>query len=77
MAEIVNPRIKSCNYLNNIMAKIEAHNAGCIEALMLDAQGFVSECTGDNVFIVKDGELYTPPVYLGALKGITRTGISP
>ena len=72
MAEIVNPRIKSCNYLNNIMAKIEAHNAGCIEALMLDAQGFVSECTGDNIFIVKDGELFTPPVYLGALKGITR-----
>lgn len=71
-AEIVNPRIKSCNYLNNIMAKIEANNSGCVEALMLDANGFVSECTGDNVFLVKKGELITPPTYLGALKGITR-----
>ena len=71
-AEIVNPRIKSCNYLNNIMGKIEAHNSGCIEALMLDAQGNVCECTGDNIFLVKDGILTTPPVYMGALKGITR-----
>ncbi|MBN1517824.1 branched-chain-amino-acid transaminase [Candidatus Sumerlaeota bacterium] len=70
--EVVNPRIKSCNYLNNIMAKIEAHNNGCIEALMLDANGYVAECTGDNVFILKDGVLYTPPTYVGALKGITR-----
>jgi branched-chain amino acid aminotransferase len=72
MAEILNPRLKSLNYLNNILAKIEAHHAGCVEALMLDAQGYVSEGSGDNIFLVKKGELLTPPVYLGALKGITR-----
>src|ERR1043166_1128005 len=61
-----NPRIKSCNYLNNIMAKIEAQSAGVLEALMLDQNGYVLECTGDNIFIVKNGVLTTPPVYLGA-----------
>lgn len=70
--EAVNPRIKSLNYLNNILAKIEAHNAGVLEALMLNKDGYVVECTGDNIFLVKNGTLITPPVYLGALRGITR-----
>ena len=70
--ESLNPRVKSCNYLNNILAKIEAWNAGALEALMLDQNGFVNECTGDNIFLVKNGELITPPVYLGTLGGITR-----
>jgi len=68
----VNPAIKSLNYLNNILAKIEANNAGCEEAIMLNAEGFVAECTGDNVFIVKNGQLFTPPLSAGALYGITR-----
>jgi len=68
----VNPAIKSLNYLNNILAKIEANNAGCEEAIMLNAEGFVAECTGDNIFIVKDGQLFTPPLSAGALYGITR-----
>jgi branched-chain amino acid aminotransferase len=68
----LNPAIKSLNYLNNILAKIEANNAGCEEAVMLNAEGFVSECTADNLFIVKDGDLYTPPLSAGALYGITR-----
>jgi branched-chain amino acid aminotransferase len=70
--EALNARVKSCNYLNNILAKIEAHNSGYIEALMLDQNGYVVECTGDNVFLVKNNELLTPPTYLGALEGITR-----
>lgn len=70
--ESLNARVKSCNYLNNILAKIEARNAGCEEALMLDPNGFVVECTGDNIFIIKNKILWTPPVYLGALDGITR-----
>src|SRR6266481_2687810 len=68
----LNPAIKSLNYLNNILAKIEAANSGCEEAIMLNAQGYVSECTGDNVFIVKAGHLMTPPLSAGALYGITR-----
>ena len=68
----VNPAIKSLNYLNNILAKIEAINAGCEEAVLLNAAGFVSECTGDNLFIVKEGHLMTPPLCAGALYGITR-----
>ncbi len=68
----LNPAIKSLNYLNNIMAKIEANNAGCEEAIMLNAEGFVAECTGDNIFIVKEGQLWTPPLWAGALYGITR-----
>jgi branched-chain amino acid aminotransferase len=68
----VNPAIKSLNYLNNVLAKIEANNAGCEEAVMLNAQGFVSECTGDNIFIVKEDHLLTPPLSAGALYGITR-----
>ena len=68
----MNPRVKSCNYLNNILAKIEGHHAGVSEALMLDSKGFVVECTGDNIFIVKNKVLCTPPTYLGALQGVTR-----
>jgi len=69
----VNPAIKSLNYLNNILAKIEATNAGCVEAIMLNHEGFVAECTGDNVFMIKDGKMYTPPLAAGALHGITRS----
>jgi len=68
----LNPAIKSLNYLNNILAKIEAINGDCEEAIMLNAQGFVAECTGDNIFLVKDGHLSTPPLSAGALHGITR-----
>jgi branched-chain amino acid aminotransferase len=68
----LNPAIKSLNYLNNILAKIEANQSGCEEAIMLNAEGFVSECTGDNVFIIKEGRLFTPPLSAGALYGITR-----
>ena len=68
----LNPAIKSLNYLNNILAKIEANNGGCEEAIMLNAEGFVSECTGDNIFIVKGGQMFTPPLSAGALYGITR-----
>ncbi len=75
LPEAVNPSIKSLNYLNNIMAKIEATNSGYSEALMLNHQGYVAECTGDNVFIVKERILMTPPTYLGALRGITRQAI--
>ena len=68
----LNPAIKSLNYLNNILAKIEANNGGCEEAIMLNAEGFVAECTGDNIFIVKGNQLLTPPLSAGALYGITR-----
>jgi branched-chain amino acid aminotransferase len=68
----VNPNIKSLNYLNNILAKIEAINGGVEEAVMLNPAGFVAECTGDNIFIVKGGRLFTPPISAGALNGITR-----
>lgn len=70
-----NPRVKSCNYLNNIMAKMEGQLANVREAIMLNQDGYVVECTGDNIFIVKDGVLYTPPIYLGPLRGITRDAI--
>lgn len=68
----LDPRIKSLNYLNNILAKIEAIKAGTEEAIMLTCDGYVAECTGDNIFMVKNRELITPPVEIGALKGITR-----
>ena len=68
----INPAIKSLNYLNNILAKIEANNAGCEEAIMLNSEGFVAECTGDNLFIMSEGKLLTPPLAAGALYGITR-----
>ena len=75
LPEALNPQIKSLNYLNNILAKIEAINAGAEEAIMLNFQGYVAECTGDNIFIVKNGTLVTPPAYVGALKGITRGAV--
>ena len=71
----LSPAVKSLNYLNNIMAKMEARQAGALEAIMLNDQGFVAECTGDNVFIVQKGKIYTPSAQQGALKGITRDAI--
>ena len=68
----LNQAIKSLNYLNNILAKIEANNAGVEEAIMLNSEGFVAECTGDNIFMVKGSQLLTPPLSAGALYGITR-----
>jgi branched-chain amino acid aminotransferase len=68
----LSPRIKSLNYLNNILAKIEGLQAGCVEALMLNQKGEVAECTGDNIFLVRKGELLTPSVEAGILEGITR-----
>ncbi len=71
--EALNPRIKTLNYLNNIMAKIEANLAGVPEALMLNREGYVAECTGDNIFIIsRRNKVFTPPPYLGTLTGITR-----
>ncbi|OGX31884.1 MAG: branched-chain-amino-acid transaminase [Omnitrophica WOR_2 bacterium RIFCSPLOWO2_12_FULL_46_30] len=75
LPEALNPQIKSLNYLNNILAKIEAINCGYEEAIMLDSLGYVAECTGDNIFIVKRNELYTPPQCMGTLRGITRDTI--
>jgi len=71
----LSPRIKSLNYLNNIMAKLEGLQAGCIEALMLNHKGEVAECTGDNVFVVRGGRLLTPPPDAGILEGITRGAV--
>ncbi|ADB15329.1 branched-chain amino acid aminotransferase [Pirellula staleyi DSM 6068] len=71
----LSPRIKSLNYLNNIMAKIEGLQAGCVEALMLNAKGEVAECTGDNIFLVKKGKLMTPSLDSGILDGITRGAV--
>lgn len=71
----LSPRVKSLNYLNNIMAKIEAIRAGCVEAVMLNHKGEVAECTGDNIFIVRRGRLLTPPVHAGILEGITRNTV--
>ncbi len=70
--DALDPRIKSLNYLNNVLAKIQAHRAGCLEAVMLDPNGFVAECTGDNIFIVRGRGLLTPAGFHGALDGITR-----
>ena len=70
--EALNPQLKSLNYLNNILAKIEAINSGYQEALMLNHLGYVAECTGDNIFMIKDGALCTPPQCMGILRGITR-----
>jgi branched-chain amino acid aminotransferase len=75
LSEAVNPRIKSLNYLNNILAKIEAINSGCMEAIMLNSQGAVAEATGDNIFIVRGDKLVTPPVNEGILEGITRNAV--
>ena len=73
--EAINPRIKSLNYLNNILAKIEAINGGCMECLMLNHKGEVAEASGDNVFAVKNGVLSTPPSTCGALEGMTRNKV--
>jgi len=75
LPEALNPQIKSLNYLNNILAKIEAVNCGYEEAIMLNHQGYVAECTGDNIFVVKENRLLTPPTYAGTLKGITRCAV--
>ena len=71
----LSPRIKSLNYLNNIMAKLEGLRAGCVEALMLNHKGEVAECTGDNIFVVRSGMLVTPPSDAGILEGITRGAV--
>jgi len=71
----LNPRVKSLNYLNNILAKIEGLQAGCIEALMLNHKGEVAECTGDNIFLVRQGRILTPPNDAGILEGITRQAV--
>jgi branched-chain amino acid aminotransferase len=68
----LSPRVKSLNYLNNILAKIEGLQAGCVEALMLNHKGEIAECTGDNIFLVSRGDLLTPPIDAGILEGITR-----
>ena len=71
-SEAISPRVKSLNYLNNILANIEGKQAGAFEALMLNAEGYVCECTGDNIFFVKDSMVVTPPTYVGILEGVTR-----
>ncbi|WP_442603496.1 branched-chain-amino-acid transaminase [Paenibacillus sp. KN14-4R] len=73
--DALNPKIKSLNYLNNILVKIQANLAGVGEAIMLNSQGYVAEGSADNIFIIKRGTLYTPPCYCGALEGITRGAI--
>jgi branched-chain amino acid aminotransferase len=70
-----NAKIKSLNYLNSVLAKIEANLAGVPEAIMLTGEGYVAECTGDNVFIVKRGKVITPPSHLGLLEGVTRNAV--
>ncbi|MCP3740313.1 branched-chain-amino-acid transaminase [Rossellomorea sp. BNER] len=73
--DALDPRIKSMNYLNSILVKMEAAQAGVLEALVLNQQGYVCEGSSDNVFIVKDGKVVTPPAYTGALEGITRNSV--
>jgi branched-chain amino acid aminotransferase len=73
--EALSPKIKSLNYLNNIMAKVEAQQRGCPEAILLTQDGYVAECTGDNLFILQNGRLLTPPTSLGCLDGITRQAV--
>lgn len=74
-SDTLDPRIKSLNYLNNIMAKIEAQQAGVVEAVMLNAAGYVAECTADNLFVLRQGCLHTPAVAAGALQGVTRDSV--
>ncbi|MCE9606864.1 MAG: branched-chain-amino-acid transaminase [Planctomycetia bacterium] len=71
----LSPRIKSLNYLNNILAKIEGLQAGCIEALMLNSKGEVAECTGDNIFLIRHKQLLTPSIEAGILEGVTRDAV--
>lgn len=73
--DVLSPQIKSLNYLNNILVKLESTQSGADEALMLNDQGYVTEGSADNIFIVKGGKIITPPVYLGALEGVTRNVI--
>jgi branched-chain amino acid aminotransferase len=73
--DTLSPAVKSLNYLSNVMAKVEAMAADGDEGVMLNAAGYVAECTGDNIFIVKNGAVYTPPVHAGALNGITRKAV--
>ncbi|MGB9804998.1 branched-chain-amino-acid transaminase, partial [Desulfofundulus sp.] len=75
LPEACNPRVKSLNYLNNIYAKMEANLVGAPEAVMLNQEGYVAEATGDNIFIVKNGVLSTPPPFVGILEGITRNTV--
>lgn len=75
LPEACNPRVKSLNYLNNIYAKMEANLVGAPEAVMLNQEGYVAEATGDNIFIVKNGVLITPPPHVGILEGITRNTV--
>lgn len=75
LPDALNPKIKSLNYLNNVLVKIQSNFAGVDEAIMMNAQGYVTEGSGDNIFIVKNGVITTPPCYLGALEGITRQAI--
>jgi branched-chain amino acid aminotransferase len=70
--DVLNPRVKTCNYMNNIMARLEVNLSGADEGLMLTLDGYVAECTADNVFIVRHGRVLTPPAYIGILQGITR-----
>jgi len=70
--DMLSPQVKSLNYLGNILARIEVNQAGADEGIMLNADGYVTECTADNIFIVHRGELWTPPAFLGILKGVTR-----
>jgi branched-chain amino acid aminotransferase len=74
-AAVLNPAVKSLNYLNNVMARIEVNLSGADEGLMLNDDGNVAECTADNVFIIKKGHIFTPPIAAGALRGITRSVI--
>ena len=71
-ADTLSPMIKSLNYINNILARAEASRAGCDEAILLNREGYVAECSGDNIFLIRDGKVFTPPVYVGILEGITR-----
>jgi branched-chain amino acid aminotransferase len=76
LPEAVNPMIKSLNYLNNILAKIEGKIAGVEEVIMLNQEGYVAECSGDNIFIIKGGKIFTPPIVVGALPGITQATVA-
>lgn len=73
--DTLSPQVKSLNYLNNVMAKVEALQAGAEEGLMLNERGLVAECTGDNIFIIREGTILTPPISAGALDGITRKAV--
>ncbi|OIO04271.1 MAG: branched-chain-amino-acid transaminase [Elusimicrobia bacterium CG1_02_63_36] len=73
--DTLSPAIKSLNYLNNILARAEASRANCEEAILLNRDGYVAECSGDNIFAIRNGKVHTPPVYVGILEGITRNTV--